>query len=83
MKMPFILLLLVAPLTSLAAEPATRPKIVLVMPGKRKNRRRRHHETDPRNRPHPLRLRASARDKSSRRIEAECHPWMASSPFAK
>ena len=31
MKMPFILLLLVAPLTSLAAEPARRPNIVLVM----------------------------------------------------
>ena len=31
MKMLFILLLLVAPLTSLAAEPARRPNIVLVM----------------------------------------------------
>ena len=31
MQMPFILLLLVAPLSSFAAEPARRPNIVLVM----------------------------------------------------
>ena len=38
MKMPLVLLLLVAPLTCLAAEPARRPNIVLVMWGQRKNR---------------------------------------------